>query len=237
MSKKFKIPRHYKFCTISANHLLNPNLSFGAKGLQSWLLMDNSNWDNSLEAISEQTNSTTEEIVMYLNELKANGYLEDIGDSFQVMEIPRKKIKDVTQFTSDDIKQKEDIQNDEIKKERLNLFQKCEIEIDNYTQDPNLARVLLDYLSLRLNPAKGSRLENFKISHINQWKGLLKTLDSMVGSKVKIVQQSINNSWAKFVDIEDSSDNAHSEGYTQEELDEIEKRAELLRKKGAKVVF
>ena len=224
---QIKRVKQRKYCILPYSHLVDKALSFEAKGLLSYMLCPNTDWDGSTEDLIDKNSISKEELKKIFNELQVRGYLivKEVNGKNEY-EIRDAVAKNTTNTLIEDIKTNEELERENGKKEKLNLFQKCKLSVENYTDDDELRKVLLDYLNLRLNPQKESRLYNMKIVHINQWNAILKTLDTMNGNKVKIVEQSIEKAWAKFIDIENkSNDNVKtSSSYTKEELDFIKNK-------------
>lgn len=80
---------------------------------------------------------------------------------------------------------------------RLNMYDKCILEIDNYTDDDKLKEALKSYLSIRL------KMTDKKLLGVNQFKGLLKTLSDLNGDKVAIVEKATERGWASFYELKD----------------------------------
>ena len=85
------------------------------------------------------------------------------------------------------------------KEKKLNMYQKCILEIDNYTADETLKQALKDYLSIRLKITGDKRLLG-----VSQWKGMLNKLSILKGDKVAIVKEATANGWAGFFEPKNS---------------------------------
>lgn len=84
-----------------------------------------------------------------------------------------------------------------VRKKKMNLYEKCQLEITNFTDDENLREALKTYLDTRL------RIKDKPILGIGQWKGLLNTLSRLQGDKVKIVERATERGWASFFELKD----------------------------------
>lgn len=111
------------------------------------------------------------------------------------------------------------------KPKRMNLFDKCYLEITTRYTDEKLKDILVDYLKMSLERKDEKRLK----SHA-QWKGLLNKLDNMTGDKIAIVNQSIKKYWATFVEVKQykynntfGEQNVQSIVASQDERKEIER--------------
>ena len=98
----------------------------------------------------------------------------------------------------DSISDKEYKNEKEEKKEekKLNLYQKCVLEIDNHTTDERLKQALIDYLGVRLKISGEKRLLG-----LGQWKGMLNKFDLLKSDKVTVVNEATANGWAGFFEI------------------------------------
>lgn len=83
----------------------------------------------------------------------------------------------------------------DVTKKKKSLYDKCLDEIYEYTKDIRLQTTLIRYLQLRLS------MKDKPLYGVNQWKGLLKKLDSLAGDKCDIVEQSIERGWATFIQV------------------------------------
>lgn len=99
-------------------------------------------------------------------------------------------------FVNDDVSDKE--YTEDKKEKKLNLYEKCMLEIDNFTQEEKLNNALKEYLPVRLRIQGEKRLLG-----LNQWKGILRTLKGLNGDKVAIVQRATERGWASFFEIKD----------------------------------
>ena len=84
-----------------------------------------------------------------------------------------------------------------VRKKKMNLYEKCQLEITNFTDDENLREALKTYLDTRL------RIKDKPILGIGQWKGLLNTLGRLQGDKLKIVERATERGWASFFELKD----------------------------------
>lgn len=232
----FKVKKSKTYITITSYHLKDINLSIEAKGLQSWLLSDFSNWDGTFEEIiSLNSTLTRSQLINILNELQEKGYLEiDKNNNYIIYDKP----VNVKDKVFKPITLESDANSSETGKKK-NLYQKCDEAVRSYTQDEKLYNALIQYLKLRLNPGAGTRLASMPLQYFNQWRNQLFSLDTMKGDKVKIVEQSIMKGWAKFVDLPEtvSLDKVKSNSYTMEEIEEFKNRAKKLEEEGGKGIF
>ena len=234
---KIKIGHHRKYRTIPIEHLLDPDLSFAAKGLMTWFLIDPKDFEGTTESALDLTGLDKNTFSTLFNELIQFGYIDMGKDgTYNILEKSKKARKVTPVIQTENLQTSEEKEQSEEKKVKRNLYEKCMDAIDEFTDDQRLKDVLKRYLDIRMNPAKGSRLEEKRIPHINNWKAQLKTLSAMRGNKIKIVEQSILNSWAKFVDIE-TKDNASDSKYTKEELEDIKRLASEIEKQGGKASY
>lgn len=107
------------------------------------------------------------------------------------------------------------------KEKKPNLMTKCIDEIKNFTKDEALQNVLKQYLFLRLNPSKESRLYGNKLTFY-KFTRLLNDLKNMRGNKIDIVNRSIKKEWAIFVDTA-SKDNTDSSTLTDSERNKLDR--------------
>lgn len=230
----FKVKQSRTFITMTNYHILDINLSVEAKGLQTWFLSNVKSWDGTFEDILKHNkNLTKEKLLIIINELNNNGYIEvDKKGNYQILDKPKN-------VTSKDLKPivLDDVDKEEPSAKHKNLFDKCNDYINNYTNDPELRAALREYLLLRLNPGAGTRLASMPLQYFNQWRNLVTNLDTFSGNKVAIVKQSISNKWAKFVDIKATRDDVKSNTYTQEEKEKFKARAAKIEQEGGQGVF
>ncbi len=130
------------------------------------------------------------------------------------------------------------------KPKKKNLYQKCLDEINDYTDNFELQQLLTTYLKMRLEIKD-------KQMYANQWKGLLRKLDKLSDNdseKCEIVERSIDRGYASFYELpknknkQDARDlpwnkGVTSVGYTDEELDELDREEKELNKNGIKTRF
>ena len=223
-----KLQKHIKYCTIPIHFLEDESLSLEAKGLLSLLYAkDYSEFDDILT-----DEFTKDKLLVILNELSSKGYLEMSGDNYNIS-YKSSKSKQNNDTSIEEVKTKEDINTEVETTKKLNLYEKCMNAIDEFTEDVELKSALKEYLEIRLNPSKDSRLYDRKIAHLNVWKAQLNSLNTLTGNKLDIVNQSIRNAWAKFVDIDPNKVEGtpvYSNRYTKEEIEQIRERAKSLEK-------
>lgn len=102
--------------------------------------------------------------------------------------------KDITEQSSSEI----DLGFGEFKPVKLNLYQQCLAIINDYTEDTNIKKMLIDYLDLLLEKMRNEH----KVLYANQFKGMLKRLSDLVASKEgkleDIISQSISKGYIGF---------------------------------------
>nr|DAF24510.1 MAG TPA: replication terminator protein [Caudoviricetes sp.] len=102
--------------------------------------------------------------------------------------------KDITEQSSSEI----DLGFGESKPVKLNLYQQCLAIINDYTEDTNIKKMLIDYLDLLLEKMRNEH----KVLYANQFKGMLKHLGDLVASKEgkleDIISQSISKGYIGF---------------------------------------
>lgn len=217
------------YVTMTHYHLRDDRLSLEAKGLQSWLLSTDKKWTGEVSTISKfHPGLTGEKLNSILNELQNLGYIKSDNGDILVFDVPEKV--DNNKIEKININNLSKSPN---KKLSGNLFSKCNDYIYTYTDDTDIQSALRDYLFIRLNPSKDSRLITYKLHSVKQWENLVNTLDSMKGNKEKIIKQSIEREWAKFVDIEENNlakDGLQSNSYNPEEIEYFKREIKKMRK-------
>lgn len=102
--------------------------------------------------------------------------------------------KDITEQSSSEI----DLGFGESKPVKLNLYQQCLAIINDYTEDTNIKKMLIDYLDLLLEKMRNEH----KVLYANQFKGMLKHLSDLVASREgkleDIISQSISKGYIGF---------------------------------------
>ena len=93
-----------------------------------------------------------------------------------------------------------DVLEDKPKKpKKKNLYQQCIDMIYEYTNDPKLTELLVQYLNLVLEKYR----HEGKVLYANQWKGMLNKLDEICGDGKygEVVQQSITKGYVGFYPV------------------------------------
>ena len=270
----FRVEKTKNYTVMSNYHLREKNMSLKAKGLLSWMLSNDDEWDYSVQGIVSCCKENETAITSALEELESFGYLvreklmpesriledgtkevirsrieynyivyeiptqqhtiqhtENLATEFELEENPVQRntkeintnkeiknnnsiLKNTTATQSldnnsntdnnipkrrihlgDDISEKE--YEEEKPKRRMNLYEKCAAEVESFTDNPDLRASLYNYLSIRL------KMKDKPILGVGQWKGLLKTLKSLDGDKVKIVDRATERGWASFYTLDD----------------------------------
>lgn len=216
----FRVKKTKDYTVMSNFHLREKNMSLKAKGLLSWMLSNNDDWDYSIAGIVANCKENETAIKSALDELREFGYLEV------------KKIspnKDISVFHYEYIVHEQPIENQDIenlvlenqvqsntnisntKKEentitinsnsneflgkikstkRKSLYEKCSDQISEFTNNIGLQEVLHDYLKIRLQMKDKPLYEG-------TWKGMLKKLAKM-DNQIDVVNESIERGWASF---------------------------------------
>lgn len=258
----FRVNKTKDFTVMSNHHLREKNMSLKAKGLLSWMLSNDDEWNYSIAGIVACCKENETAIQSALDELKQFGYLtvtklmpnetdsgrieyvydiherpekqgvENLGVEILSVENPvqrntkesntKKEENSILKNTmakpsldipkdnnsekpkrriliNDDFSDKSyDSEKEEKQKtKKLNMYEKCILEIDNYTADEKLREALKTYLGIRLN------MKDKKLLGVNQFKGLLKTLSNLKGDKVAIVERATERGWASFFELKD----------------------------------
>ena len=120
------------------------------------------------------------------------------------------------------------------------LYQKCVDYINEYTDIIDIQNVLLEYLKFRIN------VKDMPIHNINQWKSMLKKLDSSVEEcnkpYVEVIKYNLDRAWLNFYPIPNKKNKkdtfAEGSGLSCEQTDTTEEeRKEILEKQGKRVEF
>ena len=69
-----RVPKVNNYTIMSNHHLIDPELSFKAKGLMSYMLSRPDNWDFSIEGLAHQNKEGTDAIARIIRELEEQGY-------------------------------------------------------------------------------------------------------------------------------------------------------------------
>jgi len=125
------------------------------------------------------------------------------------------------------------------KQTKQSLYAKCLADIDSRNYPKELHDVLVDYLQLRLQMRD-------KPLYANSWKGLLNKLEREFKERerVRVVLQSIERGYASFFPVSATKKQGKpweigvvSENYTEEEMEDLKKWQDEMRKKGLRVDF
>lgn len=220
-----------KYFKINENELLQyltprceETAQLEVKKLNSSNIKYNNTKDNIISNNKLLDNETVlnndNDLVTKYNNILFGGNLED-NNNLENREIKRKKDKD---------------------KKKLPLPQQCMLENEQrYSNSPELLQILNDYLYVRL------KIKDKPLEGLGRWKGLLNKLDLLSENKVAIVQQSIDNNWATFVELKPKYSNSISrmpseQGVNTYTLTEEQQKVEdefirQKQEKGEKIVF
>lgn len=119
--------------------------------------------------------------------------------------------KDITEQSSSSNTSEVNLEFGKSKTEKLNLYQQCLAMINDYTEDTNIRKLLVEYLNLLLEKSKSEH----KPLYANQFKGILKKLSDLIANKDNgkiedIISQSIAKGYVSFFPC--STNNNYSSG-------------------------
>ena len=109
---------------------------------------------------------------------------------------------DISKDISDSESSSDTFQFGKPKQTKPNLYQQCLAIINDYTEDNNIQKMLIEYLDLLLEKSKVEH----KPLYANQFKGMLKHLNDLIASKENgriedIISQSIQKSYIGFFPV------------------------------------
>lgn len=109
---------------------------------------------------------------------------------------------DISKDISDSESSSNTFQFGKPKQTKPNLYQQCLAIINDYTEDNNIQKMLIEYLDLLLEKSKVEH----KPLYANQFKGMLKHLNDLIASKENgriedIISQSIQKSYIGFFPV------------------------------------
>ena len=120
----------------------------------------------------------------------------DINNNKQI--IITKNNTDISSDISETDSSEVNLEFGKSKPKKLNLYQQCLAIINDYTEDTNIRKMLIDYLDLLLEKMRNEH----KVLYANQFKGMLKHLSDLVASKEgkleDIISQSISKGYIGF---------------------------------------
>ena len=70
-----RVPKVNNYPIMSNHHLIDPELSFKAKGLMSYMLSRPDNWDFTIEGLAHQNKEGADAIARIIRELEDRGYI------------------------------------------------------------------------------------------------------------------------------------------------------------------
>ena len=70
-----RVPKVNNYTIMSNHHLIDPELSFKAKGLMSYMLSRPDNWDFTIEGLAHQNKEGADAIARIIRELEERGYI------------------------------------------------------------------------------------------------------------------------------------------------------------------
>lgn len=235
-----RINKTTNYTVMSNYHLRDSNLTLKAKGLLSYMLSCEDDWQFSIKGLVTIHRENETAIKSALKELQDNGYLivnkhypnEECGRieyEYIIYETPNSEIQGVenlwvenqtlrsTNKRNTKTNTKVLVENSETKPKKLNLYDKCVNAIDEYIGDNNLRDSLVRYLEFRLSVKD-------KPLYVSQWKALLRkllTMDNSIDNLIKIVNQSLENGWLSFYELKDNK--TYNRKTTQDKLGEYGK--------------
>lgn len=220
----FRVKKTKDYTVMSNFHLREKNMSLKAKGLLSWMLSNNDDWDYSIAGIVANCKENETAIKSALDELREFGYLEV------------KKIspnKDISVFHYEYIVHEQPIENQDIENLVLENQVQSNTNISNTKKEENTITInsnigeeffgkieksknkrgnlyskcydlILEYTNnLGLQSALADyltirlQMKDKPLYGVNQWKGLLNKLAKM-DNQLDVVNNSIENGWASF---------------------------------------
>lgn len=194
-------------------------MSLKAKGLLSWMLSNNDDWDYSIAGIVANCKENETAIKSALDELREFGYLEvkKFAPNKSISTFHYEYIVHEQPIENQDIEnlvlENQDVENQaqrntnirstnkrntkelldiiqEKTPRRKSLYDKCYDMILEFTNNVGLIDALIDYLQMRLQMKD-------KPLYANSWKGMLNKLAKM-DNQIDVVNTSIERGWASF---------------------------------------
>lgn len=237
----FKIQTTKSYSTIPMNAINDSKLSLRAKCIYAILFSAHN--IKSLGDIKNLTCDSIEVVQEAINELIATGYIEKTENyTYKVNIAPNKKVATITEVDSDMpyVHEMPSYEPLAAPKPKDNKFTKMVNIIKEYTENGALRQALVEYFAARLHPDIDSRFASAGDLQIYQIKRILETLDNTKGNdKVAIVRYCLEKQYFKFFDLPEKKtlDGVKSGTYTQEEINDIKRRAEYLNSIGEQGTF
>lgn len=220
----FRVEKSRNYTVMSNFHLREKNMSLKAKGLLSWMLSNNDDWDYSIAGIVSNCKENETAIKSALDELRDFGYLE-------VRKIAPNK--DISVFHYEYIVHEQPIENQDIENLVLeNLVLENQVQRNTNTRNTKKEDIITinsnntEFLG-KIKNIKKKSLYDKCYDHILEftnnvglidalteylkirlqmkdkplyegtWKGMLKKLDKM-DNQIDVVNTSIERGWASF---------------------------------------
>ena len=153
----------------------------------------------------------TEKTMSLLNDIeKTTSFSNDVNPgprhslmtSYNKLNNDNKLNTDISKDISDSESSSDTFQFGKPKQTKPNLYQQCLAIINDYTEDNNIRKMLIEYLDLLLEKSKVEH----KPLYTNQFKGMLKHLNDLIASKENgkiedIISQSIQKSYIGFFPV------------------------------------
>ena len=153
----------------------------------------------------------TEKTMSLLNDMeKTTSFSSDVNPgprhslmtSYNKLNNDNKLNTDISKDISDSESSSDTFQFGKPKQTKPNLYQQCLAIINDYTEDNNIRKMLIEYLDLLLEKSKVEH----KPLYANQFKGMLKHLNDLIASKENgtiedIISQSIQKSYIGFFPV------------------------------------
>ena len=153
----------------------------------------------------------TEKTMSLLNDMeKTTSFSSDVKPgprhslmtSYNKLNNDNKLNTDISKDISDSESSSDTFQFGKPKQTKPNLYQQCLAIINDYTEDNNIRKMLIEYLDLLLEKSKVEH----KPLYANQFKGILKHLNDLIASKENgtiedIISQSIQKSYIGFFPV------------------------------------
>ena len=237
-----KIQGIRKQLTIPTDILSDSRLSIGAKGLYVQLIYSNDNI-SSLEDLVGLTTNTEDELKEYFGELAKVGYIEMNNKQAKLKHNAPKEVENAEEKVKEAQEYAETTQPP-----KLSIYDKIKIIIDEYDLSQNVKNLLLVYFTDRLNKTgRFSEADDLHATTVRKMIGTLVSYHLSDDDQISCIQTSIDNQWFVFVKPEQKTvktadaprrsisfdrTDIKSGTYTEQDIENIKKRAEALGSEG-----
>lgn len=234
----FRIEKSKDYTVMSNFHLKDKNLSLKAKGLLSLMLSLPEEWDYSIAGLTTLSKDGETAVRSAIKELEDNKYLKRsrvyengkiVDWDYTVYENPQELVDEDLVVENQQVgfqrqlntnKQSNVLSKDNTYTEKQysepefefgkprtakpNLYQSCSALIQEFSNVKSIQDLLFQYLNLCM--------EMKSIRGVNQWKGMLNTLNKVWEKShphtfEEIIQRSIEHGWKTFYEIKDTKTN------------------------------